>query len=318
MRERCRDVARGLTVGEMEIVNHLPTLTHALIGSGKISYADTVFPMFAFISGMSPGSPWNALKTVGLGLVYNIIKYPGPQLRPFGVLQRIGLSGLLLSAAPTTTAISGLYFPASVTAVWIALCFGLCKDTRHPFSPPQDTAQTRIDRFFCSLWPRLRMYAADYDPEGLLGALTTCLSMWFGRLVVSNNLAADEAFITSISLMSFGYMYSYAFPRTCPFSKQFWTLSYTLSTSGLSLLKYSIITLVTPYLPHQLTYILACMGQRSLEVFFGSAILDRLGFHDKIRSRVEGVKGNWVSSIASTALLAAFSCLLVKYNWRIR
>src|SRR5690349_14629008 len=97
-RDPARDVVRGLTALEMTFVNvsglrwtdHSPYI-------GQITYADTIFPCFAFLSGMSPTPIRRSLGLVGIGLSLNTVSAfaNGKAVRIPGVLQRLGLASLV-------------------------------------------------------------------------------------------------------------------------------------------------------------------------------------------------------------------------------
>lgn len=313
MRDSARDVLRGLTFYEMEYVNHSEYLPHQPPGKDGLRYADTVFPTFLFVAGMSPRSARRNIETVGLGLVYNCLKSANHSwleskdnvsIRPFGVLQRIGLSGLLLAAAPDPADLKSCAYPIGAIALWIALSFGLSPDRRHPFRKAALSAQTKIDRAVVTfLGPQCATYTSNFDPEGLLGTLMASVSMWFGGWISSNITTYNDAFMTGISFMSLGHMFSYAFPRTCPMNKPYWTLSYLLSTSGISLLKYSLLKVVLPYLPTLIVQVLECTGQHTLGLFFASAILDKTGIPRQIRKMVNRVVGGIAGDFISTSVV---------------
>lgn len=324
MRDTARDVLRGLTFFEMEYTNHSDYLAHQSPGIDGLNYADTIFPTFLFVSGMGPRSTYRNLQTVGLGLSYNVLKQFDPSwvkspqtisIRPFGVLQRIGLAGLLLKIAPNPARLESCAYPISAIALWMCLSYGLATDIRRPFRKAAQSAQTKIDKFVLSiLGPRFTLYTPDLDPEGLLGTLMASVSMWFGAWVSYNVVTYNDAFMTGLSLVSFGHMFSYAFPRTCPMNKPYWTLSYMLSTTGFSLLKYISIKAAIPYLPPLVSRICASTGKHTLLLFFASAVLDKLGVTAQIRRFVNkfvgGIAGDLISTTVVNAGMASLAIML--------
>lgn len=81
-RDLTRDVFRGLCTLEMEFVeaSDLPAFAHAdLLASssngGQLTYADTIYPSFLFLSGGTPTRAWyRSLGLVGLGLCFNTLR----------------------------------------------------------------------------------------------------------------------------------------------------------------------------------------------------------------------------------------------------
>lgn len=289
------DLCRGFAVLEMELANRSSKVAHAPIGADYMTYADTIFPMFAFLAGTHRPRLSRSFTTVGLGIAYNFCKEwhlggPAPkQVRPFGVPQRLGLASLLYAAGSPSSCI----LPVTLSILWLSLTLGLSENPEKPYNTPQKSAQTRIDRAL--LPPGCRLYADSYDPEGLLGTLTTAVSMWFGGWVNYYKPSFNEGFVTSLSLMSMGYMTSYAFPHAFPVSKPFWTLSFTMVTSGLSLLKYIVAKVIVQYVPLRPVQVL---GRHSLAAFVLSEILQKVGFYDLVRKRF---RNDVVADLAASA-----------------
>lgn len=324
MRDPARDILRGLTFYEMEYTNHSDYLQHQAPGIDGITYADTIFPTFLFVSGMGSRSTYRNIQTVGLGLSYNLLKQfdrswvKSPQtitVRPFGVLQRIGLAGLVLKLAPNPARLESCAYPICAIALWMCLSYGMATDIRHPFKKAALSAQTKIDKFVLSSFgPHFTLYTPDLDPEGLLGTLMASVSMWFGAWVSENVVSYNDAFMTGLSLFSFGHMFSYAFPRTCPMNKPYWTLSFMLSTTGVSLLRYTFVKAAVPYLPSMLTKLLSATGKHTLLLFFASAVLDKVGVTAQVKRLVNkfvgGIAGDLISTTVINTGLASLAMML--------
>lgn len=308
MRDAAIDLCRGFAVLEMELASRSSKVAHAPVGADYMTYADTIFPMFAFLAGTHRPRISRSLSTIGLGIAYNFcrewpLRGAAPKkLRLFGVLQRLGLSSLLYAAGSPKSGV----LPIVLTALWVSLTFGLCEDPGRPYKTPQNSAQTRIDRL---LLPNgCRLYANSYDPEGLLGSLTTAISMWFGGWVDAYQPGFNEGFVTSLSLMSMGYMTSYAFPHAFPVSKPFWTLSFTLITSGLSLLKYTAAKIIVRRLPLRPVQLL---GRHSLGAFIFSAVLHKIGFYHLVKRQFQNeIVADLAASTAGAIAMISMTLIL--------
>lgn len=325
MRDLTRDVVRGLTVFEMEMVNHSNWrgVAHADVRDKSITYADTVFPTFAFLSGMSP-TPWRRnVALVGLGIAYNsagnISKGRDFQPRLVGVLQRTGLASLVFNAFPTMCP----RYVALVTGLWTAVSIGLATNKQDPFDEPQNTAQTAIDK---SVLGEKGLYRPDYDPEGLLGSLMTSVSMWFGAWYAQEQLDIASSIKAGSITMAAGTALSYLLPKYFPLSKPLWTPSFTLVTAGYSMVKYAAVSALLPYLPKSINYFLTCMGRRSIEVFFSSAVLHNVLNRWNLWSRAKEYLAQYIGYRAAefalvacnNALMVYLATIYVKYGVRIR
>ncbi|ANB14762.1 hypothetical protein AWJ20_2369 [Sugiyamaella lignohabitans] len=329
MRDLTRDIVRGLTVLEMETVNLTNTcLNHASIEDKSITYADTVFPTFTFLSGMSY-TPWRrSACLVGLGLAYNSISviYRGNSFQPrfLGVLQRTGLSSLLFNAGVSPNSdIRYFGYPVVATGLWTIVSTLLADDSSHPFADPSTSAQTKIDTFVFSSHS---LYKKEYDPEGLLGCVMTSVTMWLGSWYISSKLSPIESLLTGGSLASLGILLSKAFPQYVPISKPYWSPTFTLVAGGYSIVKYSLIELAIPYLPDFISYGLECLGRRSIEVYFSSAILHsilhKFGVDSFVKSKLAKYIGERGSDLAYVSLSNAFMILaavqFVEHGIRLR
>lgn len=330
-RDPSRDVLRGLNVLEMAFVNicSLPWTNHA----GYIdqpTYADNVFPCFAFIAGMSRTSSQRSVSLVGLGLGLNVLSAwkSGDKLRIPGVLQRLGLASLLANTASLEllSRFCGLPF----VALWYLVSFGLgplANPFAHPdyaAADPGSTAQTKIDSFFFGD----RIYTPSYDPEGLLGALTTAVSMVVGRQFVLQKFKTTQQVLLGISAVAAGEILHLFIPRYCPISKSLWTPSFVLITSGLSILKFVAVRQTLPYWPSFLSSSLEEVGKRSLETYLLSSIIElylQAGGHKSwwftVMSQLEPMFGRSISdvvmSLGFTAIMAQAAKLLVRNDWKM-
>ncbi|CAN6675087.1 hypothetical protein TRVA0_085S00166 [Trichomonascus vanleenenianus] len=326
-RDITRDVVRGLTVLEMETVNNSDwwLLGHADVNAHKITYADTVFPNFVFLSGMSPVSWKRGVSLVGLGLAYNglgVLK-SGRDYQPryVGVLQRSGLAmaitGLLPSMCPR--------YQLALLGLWTAGTVLLAKNPKEPFATPQDTAQTKIDT---AVFGSNSLYRPEYDPEGLLGALTTAVTAWLGYYYMHfyPEAGVKESLQLGGGLIAIGSALAITLPRFFPVSKPFWTPSFTFIAGGYSVLKYAAVSAALPYLPGPVKYVLTCLGRRTTEVFFSSAILQQVQRRWNLWDRAKtwlaqyiGVRGADLTLVMlNNALMAFLAVQYVKHGIRIK
>lgn len=332
-RDGTRDVVRGLTSLEMTFVNASSLRWTSHSGYiGQITYADTIFPCFAFLSGMSPAPARRNVGLIGLGLGLNTLSAIAngkPVVRLPGVLQRLGLSSLL--ANEPFPALLRQYNGAPLIILWyIITLFGASKmavdnPLAHPDYPSAEswgTAQTRIDSF---LFGR-RLYTPWYDPEGLLGCLNTAASMVIGRSFQEQSLTAPQKVMVATGMITMGETLHFILPRYAPISKSLWTPSFVLVTSGISILKYTAMEKVIPYLPIRLKSFLLAVGKRSLEVYVASTILTallNLGGEQSFMAQSVHLIGdpavaNFVMSLGLTGTMAAFAKFLVFQNLRLR
>lgn len=336
-RDACRDAVRGLTSLEMTIVNtsNLKWTRHSGY-IGQITYADTIFPCFAFLSGMSPTPARRNVGLIGVGLGLNTLSALASgrdAVRIPGVLQRLGLASIIANE-PLFSPLRH-YHGAPLVALWYAVSLLGCAHTGPETNPlahpayhgadPLATAQTRIDTFLFG--PRL--HSATFDPEGLLGSLTTALSMLIGRAFVESDAAVPQKAMAAVGMMAAGEALHYLLPKYAPISKNLWTPSFVLVTSGISILKYLAVETLYPYLPQLMQDVLLAVGKRSFESYTISTMLTillRMGGPRSIMAAcvrlaepvMSPAAADFVMSSALTAVVAAASQLLVSRNLRVR
>lgn len=275
-RDVARDIVRGLNSLEMSFVNNsaIRWTNH----SGYIdqpTYADTIFPCFVFLAGMSRTPLKRSVGLVGLGLALNMIgaHSKGEMTRIPGVLQRLGLASLIFNDSTAGYLLQAYSIPILTLWYVISILFGSENTFAHPAyagADPSTTAQTKIDTIFFGS----RIYTPSYDPEGLLGALTTTVSMLIGREFELGRFSTVQKLLGSLAMIVIGEALHLYLPKYAPISKSLWTPSFVLVTSGLSILKYLIVQSCAPMMPEPLLRTLRCCGQRSLEVYLLSTILE--------------------------------------------
>lgn len=336
-RDPTRDIIRGLTSLEMTFVNisSLRWTSHSPY-IGQLTYADTIFPCFAFLSGMSPTLPRRNIGLIGLGLGLNTLSAAinnKPAIRIPGVLQRLGLSSLI--ANNPFPPILRQYHGAPLIFLWyIIIIFGAPKTIannplahpKYPCTEPWATAQNRLDKL---LFGPPRLYTPIYDPEGLLGSLTTATSMLIGRSFTSSqknqNLSAAQKALVATTMITLGETLHYLLPKYAPISKSLWTPSFVLVTSGISILKYLAVEKIIPYLPLAFGNLLSDVGKRSLEVYVSSAVLTalfKIGGEQSFMAWCMRFMGHpavadFVVSLGLTGIVAAVAKVLVLRDLRL-
>lgn len=327
VRDVTRDVVRGLNILEMELVNESDwsLLSHAEIGDKTITYADTVFPTFAFLAGMSSTPARKSVGLIGLGIAFNaipIIYNPKNfKLRPLGVLQRTGLASLIYNAAKNTK--YPYLFSVAATALWYGLSVILSRDWSDPFKTPEGSAQTYIDE---KIIGQSRLYKPEYDPEGLLGSLTTAITLDFGNKFASEILTLPQSLAVGVIAITSGFVLSKLFPKKLPMSKPYWTPSFVLAAGGFSIVKYACVAAAVPYLPEPVQYVLTCLGRRSLEVYLSGGLLlsvaNKFGLWKKLKSKLVDILGPRAGDLTICSLwqglLAGLAVAYVKYGIKVK
>ena len=252
------DALRGLTVAAMLLVNNPGDWGHVYAPLLHAEWhgctpTDLVFPFFLFIVGVSislgvvprleagadrgelmRAVAWRALRIVGLGLLLHLLAWwwlDRPHLRPFGVLQRIGLCFLLagLVALWLRARAQWLLLAALLLGWWALLALGGSLE-------PWDNIASRVDSALLGPW----LYQHDpvtgrgHDPEGLLSTLgalaTTVMGLRAGDWLRRGNLRA--LWLGGAAALLLGWLWA----QVLPWNKQLWTSSYVLWAGGWTLL----------------------------------------------------------------------------------
>lgn len=252
------DALRGLTVAAMLLVNDPGTWDHVYAPLEHAEWygctpTDLVFPFFLFIVGVSialgivprveagadPAAIRRAVwlrgaKLIGLGVLLHALAWwllDKPELRPLGVLQRIGAcfiaTGLLAMAARPR--MQWMLIAALLLGYWALMAAG------GSYAPFVNLA-SRVDTAL--LGAHAYVYDAasgrGHDPEGLLSTLpaiaTTLLGVRAGDWLRRGQ--ASKLPVAAAVALALGWAWSYAFP----INKNLWTSSYVLWTGGWALL----------------------------------------------------------------------------------
>lgn len=289
-------------------------------------YPDTVFPTFVFLSGMSPTNWQRNAQIVGLGLAYNAIgnyigRAPEDQ-KPFripGVLQRIGLASMWANTRADCN-----IFPLMAAGAYFTLTLGLAEDKDSPLADPTKSGHAVLDR---KLFGADHLYKNGFDPEGVLGVATTAVTSFLGWRFIRAQLPPLHAAGVGAGAMAVGWLWAQYAPDVVPLSKPYWTPSFTIFSAGFSILKYTAVGQIVPYLPNIVKHVLECLGQRSLEIYMVSglihALLRRFGLDKKIKGWLQSVTGSYTAAdllfvAASNALMAYGATEFVEHGIRLR
>ena len=269
------DVLRGLTVMGMILVNSaagmyygqksqvLPTLLHAQWDG--LMLADVVFPAFLMMVGVSiPIALQRAEGLRGVGVriagrtfrlllvgfllsnIYWFADFDSGNLRPWGVLQRIGLvygacALLFLTCGPKVrlaiiAAILVLYWPLSL----LPALDGLPNDIMergHNFV-------ASVDRVLLGAGGHNYVQGPEgYDPEGLLGTLPAIahglIGVAVGEFLLRRRGApsAKPLALAGAAMLAVGLVWSFFFPII----KDIWSSSFVLVTCGITLLALALL-----------------------------------------------------------------------------
>lgn len=313
-----------MNISQLECTAHSPYI-------GQVTYADTIFPCFAFLSGMSPTPARKNVGLLGIGLslhaVHSLVN--GTPIRVPGVLQRLGLASLIANE-PSLDSLRA-YSGAPLIALWYAISL-LGGQSGNPFANPEfaksnisGTAQSVIDGTLF----RGHLYTPTFDPEGLLGALTTAVSMIVGQVFAAQKFTTREYGFGAVGMITVGEALHFLLPKYAPISKVLWTPSFVLVTSGISILKYLLVNAALPYLPAAVTSALSFVGRRSLEVYVLSTLATmglKYGGSKSIWARSTATMSRWIGTAGSdlvmslglTASMAVSARVFVEQRLRIR
>lgn len=232
-----------------------------------LSYADTIFPMFLFISGLSfpfslarreelGGSRGDlylmiarrCLTLILLGLVYNglLSGFNFAGIRYCSVLGRIGLAWAIAAIIYLNTKRPlgrVLWILGILVSYWLLLSF-----VSAPDMPGADSLSMEgnisgyVDRL---LFPG-HLYNEYYDPEGLVSTVASSSTVLMGMLTgqfllwerdgLGKGKKALCLLAAGLLLMALGFLWS----RALPINKRLWTSSYNCVTCGAALVTFGL------------------------------------------------------------------------------
>ena len=244
-------------------------MTHAIWHG--ITYADTLFPLFIFISGMTfPVSIAKRIKNgckkseiyqmvirrclilILLGMIYNglLSDLTFSNLRYYSVLGRIGVAWLIAAV---------IFLNTDKTAIrigWVALILVGYAVILGSFSAPdmpgygnytmEGNITGYIDR---KLFPG-HIYSDYYDPEGFLSTLASVATALSGMLTGAFLTKKDSVFSPKkkvICLMSIGFgmfVMGYLLRHIIPINKRLWTTSFNCVVIGMAIMTVTLFYLI--------------------------------------------------------------------------
>jgi len=280
---------------------------------------------------MSPSPLRRNIGLVGIGLSLQSISAfaNGRQLRIPGVLQRLGLASII--ANEPQLSILQQYDGLPLALLWYGITLLGSNNNNplahpdYPSADPSETAQTKIDKFLFGE----RLHTPFYDPEGLLGSLTTAISFLIGRSFAHSTLSRSQKLLKSVGMIALGETFHYILPKYAPISKSLWTPSFVLVTSGTSILKYLAVEVLIPYIPETIQSLLEVVGKRPLEVYVVSTLLTMIlkyGGEQSLFSRATRFSGkefgrampDLVVSLGVVGTVAACAKSMVSHHIRLQ
>lgn len=295
------DVYQGIVLLEYEVLTKFGS--NSLPLSNNFALSTTVVPSLVFSMGRRPLSVRSSVNLIGLGVAHNFVA--GTPTRAYGLLQKLGTASLLVAVNQES-----YWGPVAALSLWQFVSTYFAKNTHKPFASRESTGQTQLDR---KLVGESHMLDSSYDPDGPLPTLMASAAMWFGQWCFHNLDSYDESFITGMSLLSLGYMFWYAFPQNYPFSQTFWTPSFSITTSGISLLKYTALELIYQLLiktskGSALLSLFSDIGRHSVSLFFISSAIKQTGVMAGLEKKLQSFK---LSSTAARVVSAVSQCVLI-------
>ena len=291
------------------------------------AFYDLIFPLFIFISGVSLGLQSHSLSglpmaqrmpqytravrrlllLVLLGVVYNHGWGTGMPADPdavryASVLGRIGIAwfvaAMLLWHLRTRTV-------AALTAV-LLLAYSVLQ-TQWPL-----TEAGSLNAMVDQAWlPGIAYRNAPFDPEGLysqLGAICNCLMGAFVGVIWRTESAAPRRRLLKLVAMGGGLvMLACLLHPFYPLNKSLWTGSFTLLTSGISVLLLLVFDLLLGQRPARLSKPLYWIGQNAILIYLGTSLV-------MWTYSVKSLFGGWImaSPIGMQPLLLALALLLLQ------
>ncbi len=291
------------------------------------AFYDLIFPLFIFISGVSLGLQGHSLSglplaarrpqyaralrrlalLVLLGVVYNhgwgtgMPADPGA-VRYASVLGRIGIAWFVAAMllwhlrTQTVAVLTGLLLVAySVLQLQWPL-----------------TEAGSLNAIVDQAWlPGMTYRNAPFDPEGLysqLGAIGNCLMGAFVGVIWRNNSAAAGRRLVKLAGIGVALVLLAGILHPIyPLNKSLWTGSFTLLTSGISLLLLLAFDLLLGQRPARLSLPLYWLGQNAILIYLATSLV-------MWSYTVKSLLGGWIaaSPVSLQPLLLALALLALQ------
>lgn len=299
------DALRGIVVLAMVFVNNvmagpaIPSTFHHSRWNG-ITFADTIFPAFVFIMGVSlaysfarsSGLPrsqvarrflWRVLLLFALGVITNVLfaRAVGSEtIRIPGVLQRLALASLF--AAPFARlrtrwilVAAAAFLAAHALILLYAAPPGVIAGIRTITPPPGSTIAAWFDRLLLG-----RGVGTGLDPENFLGVLSSTgqvlLGVATGRTLM-RYCRENRGVLALVGAAVAAFALGWALTPVIPFNKRLWSASYVLVVSGAVAV---VLTAMYYFVDRRGYHFPASLavppGRNAIAIFIGSEMLEAL------------------------------------------
>jgi predicted acyltransferase len=258
------DAFRGLTIALMIVVNCPgdPTSVFAILGHSPWNgwtFADTVFPSFIFIVGVSlvfsfanREEDHNTNRSFELKILRRTIvlfllgiflnsfpSFETANIRIPGVLQRIAVCYLLTSLIVLKTGLRGriLWLIGTLASYWLAMRLFPVPGIGAGVLEPGKNFAAWVDSFFLKghMWS---YYGNMWDPEGIVSTIPAVSTALFGVLTgqwlrssASERRKVWGMVCAGLALLLAGYLLD----RWLPINKSLWTSTFSIFMAGLAL-----------------------------------------------------------------------------------
>jgi|WetSurMetagenome_2_1015567.scaffolds.fasta_scaffold00001_121 predicted acyltransferase len=265
------DIFRGMAVVFMIIVNYPGSRDH-VYGFLKFSAwngaspADTIFPAFLFIMGVSM---WYSLKKYGhelnslsvfriirrvvalfaLGLFLNIFPYFSRDystLRIMGILQHIALVYLIGAVLCLSLRKNYLWIAVAIILIFIWILLALFRGP-DPYGLESNVVR-RIDMFILGKAHLYQGFSSPFEPHGLVGALPAACSLVIGFYIGGITGGGNETGKNALKILLIGIATTglgLFWNIFLPVNKYLWTGSYILLSTGIVCVIYGLVYFIT-------------------------------------------------------------------------
>ena len=347
------DVLRGLTILLMIVVNTpgswsyvYPPLLHAKWHG--CTPTDLVFPSFLFIIGLTMAISFKHVSGKSLprifkrglliflvGLLLNWFPFYNTHLsdlRIFGVLQRIALAFLGAAVVITVSRNQKTIIVVSAVALLLLhwLCLTLFGSTSDPFSLAGNFSRI-VDLAILSENQLYGGFGIPFDPEGLLGTLSSIAQVLFGyltaRFILQSPLTSKRVMVLAlagIACITGGLLLDLVYP----INKPLWTGSYVFYTSGIIICIWAaMMWLIDVRKISAWTYPFQVVGTNPLISYVFSIVLAKLLYHISFAGGnslyswlyanvFQSVLGNYLGSLAFALTVTGIVWLVAWWLYR--
>lgn len=279
-----------------------------------LRFYDCILPLFLFIAGLSFPYSLHRQRAKGdcdklillrvlkrsillilLGVVYNGFLYEWStsptSFRFVSVLGRLGIAWGVAAIIFTKNSPKKAFFISSAILVLYWICIGILPralELGNPYTISENLV-ARIDRH---LVPG-RLYYDSYDPEGLVAAIPSVVTVLSGML--SSNylsLSYDDSYnrgrfrnylLVALALLVLGLLWSNAFP----INKNMWSSSFVCVTSGICMILFVLLCyLVDVQGCKKIIFPLRVIGMNAITIYLVQAVLSPARIIEVIWGRI--------------------------------